>query len=100
VESRRLDVVVANERGPLLIYKNTVTPENSGLNLSWKERRATAAPSAAQVTLFLEWPTSGSAVPGAQARLAKSTPQHFGLGKFPPSRKSHHPLPLAKPNDR
>ena len=23
-----LDVVVANERGPLLIYKNTVTPEN------------------------------------------------------------------------
>ena len=41
-----LDVVVANQRGPLLIYKNTVRQRTSGLNLNWKAPKATGARSA------------------------------------------------------
>src|SRR5271165_6466608 len=38
-----LDVIVANERGPLLIYKNTVIPENKWVEFELKEPGAIAA---------------------------------------------------------
>ena len=41
-----LDVVVANQRGPLLIYKNTVSPENKWIEFSLEGTRATRARSA------------------------------------------------------
>ncbi len=41
-----LDVVVANQKGPLLMYKNTVTPENKWIISNSKARRVIAARSA------------------------------------------------------
>ena len=41
-----LDVIVANQRGPLLLYKNTVVPRINGSSSNWKARRATEARSA------------------------------------------------------
>ena len=44
-----LDVVVANQRGPLLIYKNTVDPKRHYLTVSLE---SPTSPIGAQVTLF------------------------------------------------
>ena len=41
-----LDVIVANQRGPLLVYRNTVSPGGTGSRSSSRARRATAARSA------------------------------------------------------
>ncbi len=41
-----LDVVVANQKGPLLVYRNTVAPGNDWIGFDLGARRATAAPSA------------------------------------------------------
>ncbi len=39
-----LDVVVVNQKGPLLLYKNTVVSDHRGSPLTWKAASATAAP--------------------------------------------------------
>src|ERR1700683_4529668 len=46
-----LDVVVANQRGPLLIYKNTVTPENQWIAFDLEGTKSNRSAIGAQVTV-------------------------------------------------
>ncbi len=78
-----LDVVVANQRGPLLVYKNTVAPENAwvGFELEgtreqpqrdWARRCASTGTGQEQV----------QEVSGGSGFCAQNQrPLHFGLGK-------------------
>ncbi len=47
-----LDVVVANQRGPLLIYKNTVTPENKWIDFELEGTASNRSAIGAEVRLF------------------------------------------------
>src|SRR6185295_9617814 len=46
-----LDVVVANQKGPLLVYKNTVTPENEWIEFELEGTTSNRSAIGAQVTL-------------------------------------------------
>jgi enediyne biosynthesis protein E4 len=84
-----LDVVVANQNGPLLVYKNTVAPENqwiefelegTGSNHSGSNRSAIGA----QVTLFWNGQRQVQEVSGGSGFAAQNDRRlHFGLGRNP-----------------
>jgi hypothetical protein len=84
-----LDVVVANQNGPLLIYKNTVAPENEWIefelegtssNHSGSNRSAIGA----QVTLFWNGQQQVQEVSGGAGFAAENDRRlHFGLGRNP-----------------
>ncbi len=80
-----LDVVVANQRGPLLFYRNTVDPKNAWVEFDLRGTRSNASAIGAQVTLF--WSTKGSQqqqkqeVSGGSGFCAQNSRRlHFGLG--------------------
>ncbi len=103
-----LDVVVANQDGPLLIYKNTVTPENKWIqfDLEGSKNNRVSCSSLAVAGIWIEAALPGtksnrSAI-GAQVRLfwdgkeqvqevsggggyaaQNMRPLHFGLGRDP-----------------
>ena len=56
-----LDVVVANQRGPLLIYKNTASPENQWIDFELEGTASNRSAIGAEVTAILEWQTAGPA---------------------------------------
>jgi enediyne biosynthesis protein E4 len=84
-----LDVVVANQNGPLLLYKNTVAPENewiefelegTGSNHGGSNRSAIGA----QVTLFWNGQQQVQEVSGGSGFAAQNDRRlHFGLGPNP-----------------
>ena len=47
-----LDIVVANQKGPLLVYKNTVIPENEWIEFDLEGSASNRSAIGAQVTLF------------------------------------------------
>src|SRR5437879_13901241 len=47
-----LDVVVANQNGPLLVYKNTVTPENEWIEFELEGTASNRSAIGARVALF------------------------------------------------
>jgi hypothetical protein len=84
-----LDVVVANQNGPLLIYKNTAAPENewiefelegTGANHGGSNRSAIGA----QITLFWNDQQQVQEVSGGSGFAAQNDRRlHFGLGRNP-----------------
>jgi hypothetical protein len=79
-----LDVVVANERGPLLIYKNNVTPENQWIEFELEGTASNRSAIGAQVTLFWNGQHQIQEVSGGTGFAAQNQRRlHFGLGKFP-----------------
>ena len=60
-----LDVVVANQRGPLLVYKNTVSPENKWIEFDLEGTASNRSAIGAEVTSVLERP---EASPGSLRR--------------------------------
>ena len=77
-----LDVVVANQSGPLLLYRNTCRPRTSGSSSSWKAAEATAARSAREVRLFWNGQQQVQEVSGGSGFCAQNQRRlHFGLGK-------------------
>ncbi len=79
-----LDIVVANERGPLLIYKNTVTPENKWIEFSLEGTKSNRSAIGAQVTLFWNGQQQVQEVSGGSGFAAQNQRRiHFGLGKTP-----------------
>jgi enediyne biosynthesis protein E4 len=79
-----LDVVVANERGPLLIYKNTVTPENQWIEFELEGTSSNRSAIGAQLTLFWNGQHQVQEVSGGSGFAAENQRRlHFGLGKFP-----------------
>src|SRR6202047_3868927 len=77
-----LDVVVANERGPLLIYKNTVTPENQWIEFELEGTNSNRSAIGAQVTVFWNGQRQVQEVSGGSGFCAQNKRAlHFGLGK-------------------
>ena len=79
-----LDVVVANQKGPLLLYKNTVTPENEWIEFQLEGVRSNRSAIGAEVTLFFNGQKQVQTVSGGSGFSAQNERRlHFGLGKNP-----------------
>jgi hypothetical protein len=77
-----LDVVVANQRGPLLVYKNTITPENNWIAFSMDDTSSNRSVIGAQVRVYWNNKEQVQEVSGGSGFCAQNQrPLHFGLGK-------------------
>ena len=77
-----LDVVVANQGGPLLVYKNTVVPENGWIEFELEGTTSNRSAIGAQVTLFWAGQQQMQDVAGGSGFAAQNQRRlHFGLGK-------------------
>jgi enediyne biosynthesis protein E4 len=79
-----LDVVVANQRGPLLIYRNTVTPDNDWIEFSLEGAKSNRSAIGAQLTLFWDGKQQVQQVSGGNGFASENDRRlHFGLGRSP-----------------
>ena len=79
-----LDVVVANQRGPLLIYKNTVSPDEQWIEFQLEGTKSNRSAIGAQVTLRWNGQEQIQEVSGGSGFSAQNDRRlHFGLGKNP-----------------
>jgi len=77
-----LDVVVANQRGPLLLYKNTVNPQNQWIEFELEGTASNRSAIGAQITLFWNGQRQVQEVSGGSGFCAQNQRRlHFGLGK-------------------
>ena len=77
-----LDVVVANQRGPLLVYKNTVAPENNWIGFELEGAGSNRSAVGAQVRVYWAGREQLQEVSGGSGFCAQSQRRlHFGLGK-------------------
>ncbi len=77
-----LDVVVANQKGPLLIYKNTVAPENEWIDFELEGSASNRSAIGAEVKLFWNGRQQVQQVSGGSGFCAQNQRRlHFGLGK-------------------
>src|SRR4029079_8140169 len=77
-----LDVVVANQRGPLLLYKNTVAPENKWIDFELEGTASNRSALGAEVKLFWNGRQQVQTVSGGSGFCAQNQRRlHFGLGK-------------------
>jgi hypothetical protein len=84
-----LDVVVANQNGPLLVYKNTVAPENKWIEFELEGTSSDHGSSnrsaiGAQITVFWNGQQQVQEVSGGSGFAAENDRRlHFGLGRNP-----------------
>jgi hypothetical protein len=79
-----LDVIVANQRGPLLIYRNTVAPDNDWIEFSLEGSKSNRSAIGAQLTLFWDGEQQVQLVSGGNGFASENDRRvHFGLGKTP-----------------
>ena len=79
-----LDVIVTNQRGPLLIYKNTVAPENKWIDFELEGTTSNRSALGAEVRLFWNGLQQAQTVSGGSGFCAENQRRlHFGLGKNP-----------------
>lgn len=77
-----LDLVVANQRGPLLIYKNTAAPENDWIGFNLQGKTSNRSAIGAEVRLFWGGREQLQQVSGGSGYSSQNQrPLHFGLGK-------------------
>jgi enediyne biosynthesis protein E4 len=77
-----LDVVVANQKGPLLLYKNTVAPEHKWIAFELEGQASNRSAIGAQVKLFWSGQQQVQEVSGGSGFCAQNQRRlHFGLGK-------------------
>jgi hypothetical protein len=77
-----LDVVVANQKGPLLVYKNTVTLANEWVEFELEGTASNRSAIGAQVTLFWNGQKQVQEVSGGSGFAAQNDRRlHFGLGQ-------------------
>jgi hypothetical protein len=77
-----LDVIVANQRGPLLLYKNTVAPGNHWIEFDLKGTKSNRSAIGAQVELTWNDQKQIQEVSGGSGFSAQNDRRlHFGLGK-------------------
>jgi hypothetical protein len=92
-----LDVVVANERGPLLIYRNNVTQENQWIEFALEGTASNRSAIGAQVTMFWNGQHQIQEVSGGTGFASQNQRRlHFGLGKFPQIEKAVIRWPSGK----
>lgn len=79
-----LDVVVATQRGPLLLYKNTVDPDNKWIEFALQGTKSNRSAIGAEVTLSWDGQRQIQEVSGGSGFAAQNDRRlHFGLGKSP-----------------
>jgi enediyne biosynthesis protein E4 len=84
-----LDVVVANQRGPLLIYKNTAVPENKWIEFQLEGTASNRSAIGAALTLYWNGERQVQEVAGGSGFCAENQRRlHFGLGKNPQIEKA------------
>ena len=77
-----LDVIVANQNGPLLVYKNTVKPENAWIEFELEGTKSNRSAIGAQVTLYWGKGQQLQEVSGGSGFAAQNQRRlHFGLGQ-------------------
>jgi enediyne biosynthesis protein E4 len=92
-----LDVLVANERGPLLIYKNTVTLENKWIEFQLEGTTSNRSAIGAQVELYWNGQEQIQEVSGGCGFASQNDRRlHFGLGKNPQLEKAVIRWPSGK----
>ena len=92
-----LDVVVANEKGPLLLYKNSVKPEMEWIEFELEGTTSNRSAIGAQVTLAWNDQRQVQTVSGGSGFSAQNQRRlHFGLGKSPQIRNAVIRWPSGK----
>jgi enediyne biosynthesis protein E4 len=92
-----LDVVVANQKGPLLVYKNTVAPENEWIEFQLEGTKSNRSSIGAEVTLYWNGQKQVQEVSGGTGFAAQNDRRlHFGLGKNPHMEKAVIRWPSGK----
>jgi len=77
-----LDAVIANQNGPLLLYKNTVLPGNGWIEFELQGSQSNRSAIGAQVRLFWNGLQQVQEVSGGSGFCAQNQRRlHFGLGK-------------------
>jgi enediyne biosynthesis protein E4 len=92
-----LDVVVANQNGPLLLYKNTVDPANQWIEFQLEGTASNRSAIGAKVTLYWNGQMQAQEVSGGTGFAAQNDRRlHFGLGKNPKIEKAVIRWPSSK----
>jgi hypothetical protein len=92
-----LDVIVANQRGPLLIYKNTASPENKWIDFELEGTSNNRSAIGAEVKLFWNGGQQAQTVLGGSGFCGENQRRlHFGLGKNPQIEKATIRWPSGK----
>jgi hypothetical protein len=92
-----LDVLVANERGPVLIYKNTVNPQNQWIEFQLEGTTSNRSAIGAEVALYWNGQQQIQEVSGGSGFAAQNDRRlHFGLGKDPRMEKAVIRWPSGK----
>jgi hypothetical protein len=77
-----LDVVQASQKGPLLVYKNTVVPDNGWVQFELEGVKSNKSAIGAQVTVHWDGKMQVQEVSGGSGYAAQNQRRlHFGLGK-------------------
>jgi hypothetical protein len=77
-----LDAVVANQRGPLLLYKNEVSPANHWIEFQLEGRESNRSAIGAEVRLFWKGQQQVQEVSGGSGFCSQNQRRlHFGIGK-------------------
>ena len=77
-----LDMVVANQNGPLLVYKNTVAPAQAWIEFELEGTKSNRSAIGAQVALYWNGQRQLQEVSGGSGFAAQNQRRlHFGLGK-------------------
>jgi hypothetical protein len=92
-----LDVVVANQRGPLLIYKNTVAPQNKWIDFELEGSASNRSAIGAEVRVFWDKREQVQQISGGSGFCAENQRRlHFGLGIDPRVEKAEIKWPSGK----
>jgi hypothetical protein len=84
-----LDAIVANQGGPLLIYKDTVAPGNDWIEFELEGTKSNRSAIGAQVTLYWSGQKQIQYVSGGNGFASENDRRlHFGLGKDPQLEKA------------
>lgn len=92
-----LDVVVANQNGPLLLYKNSVAPQNQWIEFQLEGTTSNRSAIGAEITLFWNGQRQVQDVSGGCGFAAQNDRRlHFGLGTNPRIEKAVIRWPSGK----
>ncbi|HEY7710764.1 MAG TPA: CRTAC1 family protein, partial [Candidatus Entotheonella sp.] len=92
-----LDVVVANQKGPLLLYKNSVVPDNQWIAFALEGNGSNRSAIGTQVRLFWNGREQVQEVSGGSGFGSQNQRRlHFGLGKQPHIEKAVIRWPSGK----
>ena len=79
-----LDVVVANQKGPLLVYKNTVQPDDKWIDFELEGTASNRSAIGAEVRVFWDGRQQVQEITGGNGFCSQNQRRlHFGLGKSP-----------------